>query len=274
MTANTNLERRVAEHYASEPQLRAPDRVLHAALATIDTTRQRRGLFASWRFTKMPTFAKLAAAVAVVAIVAFGVWQLVPGPSTGGRATPTPIPSPTQAPTGHPTQAPTTAEAPVLPPLTRTFTSERHGFSMSYPEGWTAQDASEPWTTLSFLNFGSPEGDLLHDAARDTGHLFIVAASQPLGDRSFTEWSAEMLAIIEADEPACTANEPVVVDGSDGMIGTECVYAIVAKGDRGYFFMFYLSDDEFDLRGLDLKAWAVEVLATVQLQPAQAVDAG
>ena len=86
MTANTNLERRVPEHYASEPQLRAPDRVLHAALATIDTTRQRRGLFASWRFTKR-NYAKVAIVVVLIALATAGLLVL-------GNTLPQPVPSP------------------------------------------------------------------------------------------------------------------------------------------------------------------------------------
>ena len=34
----------------------------------------------------------------------------------------------------------------IPPPLTETFTSPLHGISVSYPEGWTARAATEPWT--------------------------------------------------------------------------------------------------------------------------------
>ena len=92
MTANTNLERRVAEHYASEPPLRAPDRVLHAALATIETTRQRRGLLAPWRFTYMNAYTKVAAAaVVVIAVGGLALWRL--GPTGNGGVTSTPNPT-------------------------------------------------------------------------------------------------------------------------------------------------------------------------------------
>ena len=87
MTANTNLERRLAEHYASEPQLRAPDRVLHAALTTIDTTSQRRGLLAPWRFRTMNGRAKAAIAAVLIAVATAGLLLL-------GSAQPPPIPKP------------------------------------------------------------------------------------------------------------------------------------------------------------------------------------
>ena len=42
MNANHDLERRLADFYATEAPQRAPDWVLGEALATIDTTKQRR----------------------------------------------------------------------------------------------------------------------------------------------------------------------------------------------------------------------------------------
>jgi hypothetical protein len=265
MTANTNLERRVAEHYANEAPLRAPDRVLHAALATIDTTKQRRGLLAPWRFTKMPTYAKLAAAAAVIAVVAFGVWQVAPGPGPGGpSATPTPSPSPTAASTAVP--GPTT-QAYVPPELTETFTSDIHGITISYPAGWTAQAATEPVTEMGFINFGRPQGDFLYDPAR-TDHLFLVLASEPIGDASVETWSADILAADECTSPM----EPVVVDGADGMIAPECGAAFVSRGGRGYMIWLYVSGDDSDLRAWDALAWFDEVLASVQLRPQTATD--
>jgi len=104
MTTNQNLERRLAEHFAGEAPNRAPDWILPSALTTIETTRQRRGPFAPWRFPKMQIYARVAAAMAIVAIGAVALWQLG-GP--GGLIVPTPSPSssPTVAPS--PTPAPT-----------------------------------------------------------------------------------------------------------------------------------------------------------------------
>ena len=39
---------------------------------------------------------------------------------------------------------------------------------MSYPEGWTAQAATEPWTDSTFpLNFYDPHVDVLYDPTLD-----------------------------------------------------------------------------------------------------------
>jgi hypothetical protein len=269
MTANHNLDRRIADYYASEPPLRAPDWVLRAALETIDITPQRRGLLAPWRFQSMSTYAKLATAVVVViAVGAIGLWQLAPpGPGGAPSATPIATSSPTPAATPAPTFPPAPTPTPYVPPaLTETFTSDIHGFSISYPAGWATQAATAPWTDAGFTNFLLPQGDFLYDPVR-TDHLFLEAASQPLGGASFAEWSAAML----APEPDCAATEPVVVDGADGVLSV-CNWALVARDGRGYLFALYTSSDDADLQSFDGQVWFDEILATVQLRPEDAID--
>ena len=64
-----------------------------------------------------------------------------------------------------PSEAPASAApSPVSPPpLTQSFTSPLHGISLSYPEGWTARAATQPWTdrpgTPQFIH---PGFDVLH----------------------------------------------------------------------------------------------------------------
>ena len=99
MNANHELERRLADFYATEAPQRAPDRVLESVLATTDTTKQRRAVFRlPWRFPIMNSYAKMAiAAVAVIAIGAVGLAVLRPGtsPGVGGQPPPAlPVASP------------------------------------------------------------------------------------------------------------------------------------------------------------------------------------
>jgi hypothetical protein len=265
MTANDNLDRRIADYYASEPPLRAPDWVLRTALETIDTTPQRRGLLAPWRFQSMSTYAKLATAVvAVIAVGAIGLWQLVPGLGSGVPiATPSPSPSPTLAPTAQPVP---TQSVYVPPELTRTFTSDIHGITISYPGGWTTQAATEAWTGSGFVLFGLPAGDFLYDPVL-IDHMFLGLASQRLGDTSFDSWSTGLLAA-----EGCTETELVVVDGAVGVIALECDIALISSGGRGYAILLNKSDDEAELRAFDARPWLHDVLATVELQPGDAVD--
>jgi hypothetical protein len=265
MTANHDLERRLADYYETEAPLAAPDWVLRDALATIDVTPQRRVFIrVPWRkFPTMNTYARLAvAAVAVIAIGAVGIAVLRPGNSPGGvgqAMTPSPEPSPSA--TIQPTPSPRPA-----PPLTQSFTSTLHGISMSYPEGWTAQEATEPWTGAQ-ANFGDPFADFLYDPAL-TDHLFLSIASRPIGESTPDEWVAQALTLYE-----CTESEPTAVDGATGLIGAaDCNVAAVTIDGRGYVVALYTSGDvPWQTAAYD-RAWFEEVLATVQLHPEDAVD--
>jgi hypothetical protein len=265
MNANHELERRLADFYATEAPQRAPDRVLESVLATSEITRQRRAVIRlPWRFPIMNSYAKIAiAAVAVIAIGAVGLAVLRPGtsPGVGGQVvTPSPEPSPSSSPraTSEPTASPH-----LTPPLTQRFTSTRHGISVSYPEGWATQAATEPWTG-EFPNFRDPPADFLYDPTL-TDHLFLIIASMPIGASTPEEWVAAQL--------ECGATQPIAVDGAIGQIGAdECNVAAVTIDGRGYLFQLYTSGDEAWLASTYDRAWFDEVLATVQLQPAEAVD--
>jgi hypothetical protein len=153
------------------------------------------------------------------------------------------------------------------PPLTETFSSERYGISFSYPAGWLTRPATETWT-VGFPDFGSTAGDIVHDPVLQD-HLWIVVSSRPIGDSTPDEWVAETLTVGE-----CTATEALVVDGANGLIGSEgCDVAAVTTDGRGYFILLYTSSDEPWLAVAYDRAWFEEFLATVQLQPADAVDA-
>jgi len=100
MTADDDLERRIADFYATEAPTRAPDWVLASTLATVDTTRQRRAAIAlPWRVPHVNVYAKAAAAiVAVIAVAAIGVALLRPGSTSGVGQVPTASPSPSILP--------------------------------------------------------------------------------------------------------------------------------------------------------------------------------
>ena len=259
MTANDNLERRIADHYAAEVPQRAPDRVLHAALATIDTTRQRRVLVpAPWRLPTMNGFAKVAvAAVAVLAIGVLGLAVLRPGSGSGVGGQPTP--SPTASPTPDPS-------AP--PPLGGTFISDVHGISLAYPTGWVTDPATRPWTPGEGLNYESPALDVIHDPKLDD-NLFLAIASEPLEGKTGDAWVADFLGDPD-DGCGTTPIEPITIDGVSGRMCEQL--AAVTTGGLGFHFRIY-TGDESSLSGYYDKAWFETVLATVQLSPEDAVAA-
>jgi hypothetical protein len=177
----------------------------------------------------------------------------------GSQPTSSPAPTPTPQATSHPTPSSSPA-----PPLAESFTSTLHGFSMSYPEGWTAQPATEPWMGAP-VNFGDPPADNLYDPTL-TDHLFLSVASQPIGDSPPEEWVAEHLF-------ECTGSEAAAVDGAAGLIGAgDCNVVAVTTDGRGYMFALYTSGDEAWLGPTFDRAWFEEVLATAQLHPEDAVD--
>jgi hypothetical protein len=264
MTANQDLQRRVARHYETEPPMRAPDWVLQSALSTIESTRQRRGLPALRRYPDLSNYTKLAAAaVVVLAAGGFALWQLGPG-NPGDR--PLPTSSPTVAPS--PTRAPTTRPQPttyVPGALTQTFTSDLYGISLTYPEGWVAEKATEPWTEADPPIFGLATGDFVYDPAlRD--HLFLAVVSRPLDGASLDAWLSGFLTA-----EGCTLTAGDAIDGADRVLRSACDIALASSGGRGYFIALYASADDVELRTLDTATLFEALLATVQLHPEDAV---
>jgi hypothetical protein len=267
MNANDNLERGIADVYEREAPTRAPDWVLASVLDAIDTTPQRRVLVhVPWRFPEMNSFAKLAiAAVVVVAIGAVGLSMLGPRSSSGVGGQPSASPSASPTPTFGATVSP----APP-PPLTGTFTSDRHGFSIAYPEGWATQAATAP-ATSEFPGFGSPEGDYMYDPDLQD-HLFIVVVSMPLAGREGADWGDETLNRMATFGDCDLPLDPVSLDGNPGLLCATTSTAVAWAGDRGYVVVLYGSGDDPSAVARYDRAYFTDILASVRLQPEDAVD--
>lgn len=258
MSAKLDLERRIADYYASEVPSRAPDRVLADALATIDETQQRRVVFrVPWRFQKMNSVAKLGlAAVAVLALVAFGLAVMGPGRGVGSSGSPSPVPS--RSSSSSPSASP--------PALTETFTSNIHGISVKYPSGWNVERATVPWTTGLPPACAVPCADRIYEG--DTNAAFIGLSSQPMNGKTGAQWADAVVKDRAWGDTCPVQTEPVSVDGATGILVIHCPddtpSILVWTADRGYLIVTYRIDD---------RAWIDQILATVQLDPASAVDA-
>ena len=265
MNVNRDLERQLADFYESEAPPRAPDWVLRSALQTIDRTRQRRVVIrVPWRFPHMNTFAKVAiAAVVVIAVGALGLSVLRPPDPSGVGGLPSASPSPSPSPTFGATIIP---DPP--PALTEAYTSERYGFSISYPTGWVTRPATDPWTA-GFPDFASTAGDIIHDPVLQD-HLWIMVASQSLAGTTATQWLDDLLAGLVGAGLCDAPIETVIIDGSQGRL---CgATAATSAGDRGYVIVLYISgDDPAAVAGYD-QAYFNDILATLQLRPEDAVD--
>ncbi len=255
MTASRDPDRLIREFLLDgEEQLQ--DQVYDVVRAEIEHKRQR-VFFGPWRLPTMNKFVTYGLGAAAVVVLLFVGAQLFGSPSGGLGSQPTATPQPTASP------EPTATPEPSPPPLTQSFTSTLHGISLSYPEGWIAQAASEPWTDSTFpLNFEMPQIDVLYDPTLTTS-LFLAIASQPIGDSTPEDWVTEQM----ASDEGCTGTEPFAVDGGTGLMCPNL--AVVTTADRGYWIQIYTGDGApatYDL------AWFEEVLATVQLHPEDAVD--
>ena len=123
-------------------------------------------------------------------------------------------------------------------PLTQSFSSTMHGISVSYPEGWIARAATEPWTDCLYctLVLSHPQIDLLHRPPDDDG-LFLRIASQPIGESAPEDWVAAQM----ASDERCTTTEPIIVDGATGLGGGDtCLVAVVTTAGRGYHIDLFL----------------------------------
>ena len=257
MTAHNDLDRQLNDFLRDGPD-ELPYESFDAVRDRTEQTRQR-VVIGPWRLPDMNKIVGFGlAAAAVVAVVLIG--SQVIGSTPGGLGA-APTPTFTPEPTASPEPSPTPPASP--PPLTQSFTSTLHGISLSYPEGWTAEAATGPWTESTFpLAFGAPHADWLSDPIL-THDLFLTVASQPIGDSTPEDWVAEQM----ASEEGCGTTEPVAVDGGTGVIG--CTHAFVTSAGRGYWIQLYTGDDAPAIYDL---AWFEEVLATVQLHPEDAVD--
>ena len=202
------------------------------------------------------------AAAAAIGVLFLGSRLLSSPSGPGGSPSIEPSPSPTPMTSLSPSHA-------MAPPLTQSFTSPLHGISMSYPEGWIPQAATEPWTESTFpFHPESPQVDFLHEAGGFD--LDLVFASRPIGDSTPEDWIAEQMSGPEG----CDATEPITVDSAAGLIGAgDCQVAVVTTDGRGYFILAGISSDDPQNATMYDQAWFEEVLATVQLQPEDAVDA-
>lgn len=259
MTASRDPERLIRA-FLDEGEERLGDPIYEAVRAGIEQKRQR-AFIGPWRtpiMNKLVTFGFGAAAVAVVGL--FLGYQLLGSPrNVGGPGNPTPTPDATATPVPTPTPRP-------APPLNQSFASTLHGYSVSYPEGWTTEAATEAWTGTQ-PNFGDAPADFLYDPSLND-HLFVSIASRSIGDASAAGWAAEEITLFE-----CTASEPTTVDGASGLIGSDdCNVAAVTMDGRGYVFALYTSGDEAWIARTYNRAWFAGLLATVQLHPGDAVD--
>ena len=262
MNAHSDLDRQLNDFLREGPD-ELPYQSFDAVRDRTEQTGQR-VVIGPWRFPEMNKIVTIGLGAAAVVVAVFVGAQFFGSPSGGlGGAPEASVAEPT--PTPEPSPSPSAS----APPLTQSFTSTQHGISLSYPEGWTARAATEPWTDRPGVPQSVHPGfDALLDPVL-TDHLFLAITSQPIGDSTPEDWIAGQM----ASDEVCAPTEPIAVDGATGLIGGDgCDEAVVTTGGRGYRIQLLTSDDDPAAVAAYGRAWFEEVLATVQLHPEDAVD--
>jgi hypothetical protein len=226
---------------------RTPADAIDAVLLAVKTTPQERDLRIPRRFTLMASSMRLAAGVALAAIVGVAALALLNQTSSVGRApTPTPQPSATAGAVASPAPSPTTE--PTAPPST--FTSSRYGYSIDLPAGWTGYPAFVSWDGTSAPAYDQAAVDQLKSS---TGTVAWVMSAPTT--KTLPPYIAAQTAIDAVEHPCPTAAEldqAITIDGEPARMlvkhcGTLVVSAAVIHKGSGYFFYFqHLPEDTAD----------------------------
>jgi len=159
-----------------------PQSTRRAIEVTTRTARQvRRPIWVPARSPNMNPIARLLAVAAAVAVAIGGLMLVV---SPGGRAAAslppvlptTSPPLPAASPTPTLRSSPTPAR-PVLSDFRQTFTSSLYGYSVRYPDGWTAKPGSGPIRPGSIPEARTPEVDSIGLAASE---MVVLVAAEPV----------------------------------------------------------------------------------------------
>ena len=207
MTGQFDVDR-VLEDWLAEGPNRLPDRVVNATVAQLDDIKQRKSswLPGSNRMYRLILPATGAAAALVIAAVALS--SLFRGPSVGG-------------PPGTP------------------FTSERHGYTVILPEGWTIEERPGTWPLGDFFDASTDSGvDYFERPNPDQGppiNLYLASQPIPTG-MSFDEWAATHDDANEGEHPCfdLVATYPgVTVDGEPARQQAHHCETFFGDGDDG-----------------------------------------
>jgi hypothetical protein len=275
MSTSNELDR-IAGAWLAEGPAELGDRVLEAALAEVHKTRQRHRAAAPWRTITMPISMRLAAAVAIVAVVGLAGLTMF----RGGIGGPGPSASPTdQASTPVPSStapAPSSIAAVPLPPLSAEFTSPWYGYRVAYPAGWQATSGQGPWPVGANLLHRDPrldqiEGPVGGHSARIVGASVALPAG--MGMDGFVAFASPQSSVCTSIDPLV---EPVTVDGIPANVSLNGCNSLseiggliwdieVVTGGRGYDFTI-----DGHLTAAEAQAW----LNSISLEPATALPAG
>lgn len=221
----------------------------------------------------MNTYAKLGiAAVVAVVLVGGAIALLRPGASSnvGGAPSAAPSAAPSVAPSVAPSPSPALSPA-ASPPSTAdwtAFTSDRYGYTLSYPaistgmpgspgpaptevqpasRDWSLENDGEMFTTIETAERTFQATDLFVMGPNDNQIAVTVFAAPIPAGTSEDEWIASYYEA-SAVPPQCsalTSARPITVDGVAGRLDTcSDAQAFVFRDGRVYVFSVWQPDHE------------------------------
>lgn len=244
MSTNRDFER-IAGAWLAEGPTELTNRVLDAALDEVHLTHQRRRSPVPWRASPMSIPMRVAAGIAVIAVVGFAGFAFLNRGSAIGHS-PGPTPSASASPSeGAPsTQPPRPSPTPIDPTAWTSFTSARHGYTARYPGDWVLTLATAP-ATLSDLTGAV---DAVFDHVKTSGpadEILGVSTKLPSG-MSEADWiAAYRQPVVDTFGASCFPPpdqwKPVTVDGHVGGLYVGCNYVEATTFVDGRAYIFTLA---------------------------------
>ena len=206
MTSELDFDR-VLEDWLAEGPSRLPDRVISETVDQLDHIKRRRYVLPPGRerMTRLLIAGTGLAAALIAAVVGFSA--LTGGPGVGG-------------------------------PGGVTYTSDRHGYSVFLPDGWTVEERAGTWEVGLFFDANSAGVDSYLRRDRDLGApLNLYLASQPIPTgMTFDEWATTHDEANDQAHPCfdVVATYPeVTVDGEPARQRAQHCETFFGEGDDG-----------------------------------------
>ena len=175
----------------------------------------------------MPFPLRLAAVVAIVAVIGVGALTFFKGPGFG---TSTPTPSPV------PTAMPFSTLAPLDPPSFRLYTSSLYGFTIGHPAEFTEEAATRPWSfEADAAEFTAFEAEDTFIAGPDGGQVRVSAWS--LAVTPGTTIDAWIESYCTAQGEPCPSPRDRATDVTAAAGGQPAGLLLVAAGVATAFFL-------------------------------------
>jgi len=236
---------RTAQAWLAEGPSELADRVLDAALDEVHLTNQRRRLAAlPWRTFSLNTPLRVAAGIAIVAVLGFAALSFLGrGPGYGGA----PTPGPTSVPSSTAATSPAATSLGAIDTTTwATYTSTRYGFSIGYPADWIVRSADHDWAfPADATSFPPTAGETFHTPAGGVAVSAYAVTVAP--GTTMSAWLQAYCPVAESNSP-CTAlqSRPTSLDGHAGSIVrfTEDTQAYVLIGTRLYIVGCWRSESD------------------------------